>query len=134
MLIVRPLKYSLRVQDKVKKQISTLTINQGQNKKEREVTIKSSPFFVCWLGSMGCKMKHTTKPRCKIQISRNIKSCLVLAVTKEGIALVLDFKSRVVKHCSLYLGCETSKQDKDKKDVILQGAFFRWTYYYYIEK
>ena len=43
---------------------------------------------------------------------------------KEGIALVLDSKSRVIKCSSLYLGCETSKQDKDKKDVILQGAFF----------
>ena len=77
MLIVRPLKYSLRFQYKVKKQISTLTIDKGQNIKETDCDNKIQPVFL-FIGLMGCKTgKIQPSQDVKCQINRNIKKAVL---------------------------------------------------------
>ena len=67
------------------------------------MTIKSSPFFVCWLGSMGFKIKHTTKPRCKIQISRNIKRLSGFGGNERGNLLRYSIQKAGLSNVALFI-------------------------------
>ena len=130
MLIIRPLKYSPKTNININHQPRT-----KHKKKRLKVTIKSSPFFVCWFCLMGCKTgKIQPSQDEKCQISRNIKRLSGFGGNGRGILHWYSIQKAGLLNVVLFiLDVKQANRARIKKDDIVR-CFFSMDVLLLIEK